>query len=219
MSKKMLEIGLTGSRKSGKDGIAKLFSQLGVLVFDADAIVKYLLNYRPGIVESVQKSFGKEYVFSGYINQLAFDTDEKFSALIDLVEFDLFEAYHRFKQKQKDKSYVMFHSSMMFERNYQKKFDSIISVFAPRADRMERYILDSGDSVQLVQNLFSKEMSDLSKNQMSNFIIHNYFDAPDILDQVQSIDDKIVDKYLSQSKSINDLEIDAYSHKKNIMTF
>jgi len=219
MSKKMLEIGLTGSRKSGKDGIAKLFSQLGVPVFDADAIVKYLLNYRPGIAQSVEKAFGKEYVYSGYINQLAFDTDEKFSALIDLIEFELFESYHKFKQKQKDKSYVMFHSSMIFEKNYQKKFDSIVNVFAPTADRMERYIMQTGDPITLVQNLFSKEISDLSKNQNSNFIIHNYQDAPDVLDQVQNIDDKLVDKFLAQRKISDDLEIDAYSHQKNIFTF
>jgi dephospho-CoA kinase len=208
----MLEVGLTGSRKSGKDGVAKLFTQLGVPVFDADAILKYLLNYRPGVVKSVEKAFGKSYIIGDYINPLSFDTDEKFNALLNLVEFELFESFHRFKQKQKNRAYVMFHSSIIFERNYQNKFDSVVNVFTPKSDRMERYIMQTGDTLTFVQNLFSHEISDLSKNQSSNFIIHNYYDAPDILDQVQNIDDKIFEKYLTQK-----IDLDDYS--KNILAF
>ena len=219
----MLEVGLTGSRCSGKDGVAKLFSQLGVPVFDADAIVKYLLNFKPGVTMSVEKAFGKEYVMDDYINPFAFNTDEKFSALIDLIEFEIFETYKKFKLKQKDKTYIIFHSSLIFERNYQKKFDSIISVFAPKSDRMERYHMQTGESPTNIQNLFSREISDFSKNQMSDFIIHNYLDAPDILQQVQNIDDKIIESkinnYILTSYDKRDKEeLDIQSHKKNIFT-
>ena len=211
----MLEIGLTGSRKSGKDGIVKLFAQLGAPVFDADAIMKYLLNYRPGVVQSVHKAFGKDYVFGDFINPIAFDTDEKFGALIDLIEFELFEAYHKFKLRYKFKKYIIFHSSMIYERNYQTKFDYVINVFAPKEDRIERYRMETGDKLSLVHNLFSCEMADISKNQMSNFIIHNYLDAPDVLRQVQNINDNIITKY----DELKSEDLDAYSHHKNIFTF
>lgn len=99
MDKNLISIGLTGSRCSGKDGIAKLFRQLGVPVFDADAVIKYVLNYRKSMSDSVRKAFGREYTFGEYINPIAFDTDAKFESLINLIEFDLFEAYERFRNK------------------------------------------------------------------------------------------------------------------------
>jgi hypothetical protein len=49
-------------------------------------------------------------------------------------------------------------------------------------------------------------MKDLSKNSLSDFVIHNYNDDinpfGDILTQVNKIDQKIIDKYLSSERKI-----------------
>lgn len=215
MDKNLLNIGLTGSRCSGKNGISKLFRQLGVPVFDADAVVKYLLNYRQNMTDSVRKAFGAEYAFQEYINPMAFDTDEKFSSLIDLIEFELFEAYDRFRKKHKDNQYTIFHSSIIYEKEWSKKFDRVISVFAPKDVRIERYKRETGDRLETIWTIFNKEMNEIVKNQMSDFIIHNYEDAPDVLKQVENIDTKIVDFQLSiKDKDIKDLNWNVYWEEK-----
>ena len=42
----MLEIALTGCRYSGKTTIANKFKKIGVPVFDADTVLKFILNFR-----------------------------------------------------------------------------------------------------------------------------------------------------------------------------
>lgn len=202
MSKKLVHVALTGSRKSGKDGVAKLFRQLGVPVFEADAVLKYILNYRDDVVASVRKHFGNEYIIGDYINPMAFDTDQKFDDLLNLVEFDLFEAYSKFNKNNSDKSYTIFHSSLIFERNWRSKFDYTITVFTPKEDRMYRYRIETGDSVKVVDTLFSKEMPDLSKNTLSDYIIHNYDGCPDIVKQVTNIDQQLVDNCIKRNKPV-----------------
>lgn len=212
MNKKLLNIGLTGARCSGKDSVAKLFRQIGIPVFEADIILKYILNYKDDVVDSVHKNLGKEYIFSDFINPISFDDDIKFNKLIDLVEFDLFEAYKRFRELHKDKQYTIFHSSIIYERVWYNKFDRIISVFAPIETRIERYKMHSTDRLETIWNSFSKEMNDNKKNQMSDFIIHNY-GYFDVLNQVEKIDNQLVDYYFSLNKK---LELDSFSHKRNI---
>ena len=225
MNKNLLSIGLTGSRCSGKDGITKLFRQLGVPVFDADAIIKYILNYRQSMPESVRKAFGREYTFESYINPIAFDTDAKFESLLDLIEFELFEGYEKFRNKHKDKQYTIFHSSIIYEKNWSKKFDRVICVFTPKQDRINRYKSLTDDNLQTIHDIFSREMNEIQKNQSSDFIIHNYEDAPDILKQVSNIDDKIVDYYLEKThslvrkKEVESSLFDTQSLHKNILTF
>ena len=221
MDKNLLNIGLTGGRFSGKNGVSKLFRQLGVPVFDADAVMKYLLNYRESMPESVRKVFGPEYAFGEYINPIAFDTDEKFSTLINLIEFELFEGYNRFRIKNQDKQYTIFHSSLIYEKAWSNKFDRVISVFSPKDTRIQRYKRETGDRLELIWNLFNKEMNETLKNQMSDFIIHNYEDAPDILKQVENIDTNIVDYYLAlnKKKEVESAMFDTTSIHKNIYTF
>lgn len=202
--KKMLNVGLTGNRFSGKNGVSLLFSKCRIPVFDADSVLKYLLNYKKDIYNSVKTKFGAEYVMKDYINPLAFNNDEKFNKLIDVTEFQLFEAYDRFKLKNKGAAYTIFHSSLIFEKNYSKKFDYVINIFSPIDERMYRYKIQTDSTIEKVHNLFSKEITDLEKNNMSDFVIHNYENSPDVLKQVEDIDVKIVDKYLALNKFVKD---------------
>jgi len=50
--------------------------------------------------------------------------------------------------------------------------------------------------IEYIWELLSKEMSELDKNSKSHYIIHNYDEAPDIIEQINRIDEKIVNYYL-----------------------
>lgn len=194
----MYNIGLTGNRFSGKNSVAALFRSIGIPVFDADAVLKYMLHYKPELTKSVKKEFGPEYVVMDFINPIAFDTDDKFNKLLDLVEYELFQAYHKFSDKYQDsKQYTIFHSSIIFERSYQKHLNEIITVFAPKEDRMYRFKMETDDKLDVIHSLLSKEIPDLDKNKLSDYIIHNYEGAPDALMQVNNIDTEITDKIIN----------------------
>ena len=159
--------------------------------------------------------------FGSYINPIAFDTDAKFESLIDLIEFELFEGYEKFRNKYKDKQYTIFHSSIIFEKNWSKKFDRVISVFSTKEDRIYRYKNLTGDNLQTIHAIFSREIDEIKKNQSSDFVIHNYTDAPDVLKQVDNIDDSIIDYYLALNKKreIESSIFDSQSLCKNILSY
>lgn len=216
---KNLTIALTGSRFSGKNGVCKLFKQIGVPVFDADAILKYLINYNGEVLKSVKKILGRDFVMDDYVNPIAFDTDDKFEKLLNIVEFELFESFNRFTTKHDNSQYVIFHSSLIFEKGWQNRFDKVINVFTPKEDRIFRYKIETDQKIESINKLFGRELNEIIKNKMSDYVIHNYQDAPNIVKQVNNIDSEIIELYLTNHKKskISDISLDDYSHSKNIL--
>jgi hypothetical protein len=60
--------------------------------------------------------------------------------------------------------------------------------------------MNTGMLVEYVWDIFGKEMTDLEKNTNSNYVIHNYDSAPDVLNQVNSLDRTIVNRILENKK-------------------
>lgn len=196
----MLEIALTGTRYSGKTGVGKLFKQIQVPVFDADTILKYILNFKPETQSAIYQNIGSYLFNNGKLDASFFITTYLFNKTIDLCEFELFEAWSRFKQKHADKPYVIFESSIIFERNWQSRFSGTICVFSPKEERVRRARENTGKRIDHLWTQMDTEISEFDKNTASTWIVHNYEDAPDILKQVNSIDTKIIDLYLEKDK-------------------
>ncbi len=207
----MLEIALTGSRYSGKSTVSKVFNQIHIPVFDADTVLKFILNFRTYVEEPIKSNVGS-FVYKGsQIDPNAFVCDSIFDRTIDVIEFELFQAWEAFKKKNKNSAYVIFKSSILFERNWNTRFKKVISVFTPKDERVLRCKYETGMRVDYIWELFSKEMSELDKNSKSHYIIHNYDEAPDIIEQVNRVDEKIINFYLenlnikkSKEKDLND---------------
>ena len=41
----MIKVGLSGNRYSGKTAISKMFKQIGIPVFDADIVLKFIIGH------------------------------------------------------------------------------------------------------------------------------------------------------------------------------
>jgi dephospho-CoA kinase len=63
--KNMIKVGLTGNRFSGKDTVCKLFEQIGVPVFNADVVLKFILNYNYEINYKIRNIFGDVFSLKG----------------------------------------------------------------------------------------------------------------------------------------------------------
>ncbi len=194
--KKVFEVALTGSRFSGKDSVARHFRRIGVPVFDADTVLKFILNHRSYIDDSVKSNIGSHIYTNGFLDSHKIKSDSEFDKLLDIVEFELFEAFDFFKTRN-DKSYVIFMSSLIYERNYDTKFDYVVNVFAPKGIRLSRAKeAISGGYITYV-DLLKNEIPELEKNDKSDFVIHSYPNGPILSKQVSDIDKKIIDKILN----------------------
>ena len=196
----MLEIALTGCRYSGKSSVSKLFRKIGVPVFDSDTILKFILNFRTYVEDPIKSNVGSFVYSGGFLDPSAFVTDSIFDRTIDVVEFELFQAWESFKLKHKDKPYVIFESSILFERKWNTKFDKVICIFASKEERVHRAKIDTAMRVDYLWSMMDKEIPELEKNSNSHYIIHNYGNGPDVLDQINLIDTKLINMYIEDVK-------------------
>ena len=195
-----LNVALTGNRFSGKDSVGILFKKIGVPVFDADSILKFLLNYDLDVSKNVEKCFGKSYLMYDYINPIAFDTDEKMSRLLNIVDYKLFEAYSKFREKYRQYSqYTEFNCSVVFEKRWHERFDYVINVSSSVEDRKYRYQMKMGEMNDYV---FKNEIPDTNKNHKADYIIHNFQGGPDVNKRVIKIDSDLSEIYYMRKEEI-----------------
>lgn len=207
----MVKIGLSGNRFSGKNRVANLFKQVGVSVFEADVVLKFILQHNYELHAEISDKIGNKYFTDGKLNLMKVKNDGVFSKILDIAKLDLMRAWHRFLIKHEKSIYCIFHSSILFETDFHEQMDYNISVFAPFQDRVERCKFITKKSVSSIYSLISSEMDELEKNKLAKYVIHNYNnDSPfygDALTQVNEIDKKIIDNYLKSQTTTKEFAL------------
>jgi dephospho-CoA kinase len=202
----MIKVGLSGNRYSGKDRVSTLFEQISIPVFQADIVMKFILMYNYELQNDIMNKVGYEYFNQdGLLDYNKVKSSGNFDKIIDIIEPDLFKAYKRFNEKNKESIYSIFHSSILFERGWNKKMHYNINVFSSTNDRLERCKYLTKKTVSSIYNLAQGEMKDIDKSKYSDFVVHNYNDVNltigDCLTQVNKIDQQIIDEYLKSEMS------------------
>lgn len=195
----MLKVGISGSRYSGKDRTVKVFKQIGVPVFEADIILKFILNYNEELIDLIKIKIGGQYFTKDELDFRKIKDKDTFDKVLEVVEYDIFKAYKVFIKKHDKALYTIFHSSVLFESDWYKKMDKNVCVFSPKTDRIKRCKYKTNNGLMLINDLAKTEMDSLDKNELSDYVVHNYNDVSvfgDILKQVDIIDMKIVEGYL-----------------------
>lgn len=207
----MVKIGLSGNRFSGKNRVSNLFKQVGVPVFEADVILKFIVNHNYELQAEISDKVGRVYFKDGVLNDEKVKVDGVFNKILDIIKLDLMKAWHRFLLKHQKAIYCIFHSSILFESDFHQQMDYNITVFAPFQDRVERCKFLTKKSVSSIYSLVSSEMDELEKNKLSKYVIHNYNnDSPfygDALTQVNEIDKKIIDNYLKSQTTTKEFAL------------
>lgn len=191
----MIKIGITGTRFSGKDKICNYFKKIGIPIFDADTVIKFILAYNSELKSKIRKDIGNEVFEDDFITVRKITEYKKFSQVLEMIEDDLFFAYDNFNKRNKVCIYSVFNSSILFEQRWNMKMDYNVSVYAPFIERVERGKLIYGRNITKINSILNKETSELEKNKIADFIIHNY-GKNNIFDQVHEIDQIIIDNYL-----------------------
>lgn len=189
----MLEIALTGNRFTGKDYVAAKFRNLGIPVFDADVVLKFIINQRFYFHETLKKELGKNPFFNGFINPGMIRDDKEFDIVINQVEEELFLSYDRFR-KHETYPYCVFLSSLLYERKWNEKFDIIINTFAPNDDRAFRAKCEYGITYVEFFNAIKTEFSQYKKNEMANHVLHSYNGGFLLEESIIKIDETIKEK-------------------------
>lgn len=194
----MIKVGLSGNRYSGKDKISRMFEQIHVPVFNADVILKFILNHEISVINDIKSRVGK-HVFSPTFNiePNLVRSQKEFEEIINCAELELMGAYDKFNDKNKNSIYTVFHSSILYERSWNEILDYNITVHCPKVSRIDRMKNNEGSTYTQIYEILKNEIDDNTKNKMANYVIHNYTSYhKNPITQVNEIDKNIVNKYL-----------------------
>ncbi len=170
-------VGLTGGIGSGKTTIAKMFGSLGVPIYFADDEAKNLMNTSTKIKNKLIGEFGEDAYINGKLNRLfladlIFNDKEKLLKINKIVHP---EVDHHFKNwvKNQNSTYVIQENAIIFENDNQNNFDEIITVTAPKIDKINRVIARDNSTKTKVLKRMNNQLSDKFKITNSKYVIYN----------------------------------------------
>ncbi len=188
-------IGLTGGIGSGKTTIAKMFEALGVPVYYADDEAKKLMNTSIKIKNKLIDVFGNETYKNEKLNRhflanLIFNDKEKLFKINKIIHPEIDNHFNNWVKKQKS-TYVIQENAIIFESDKQNNFDVIITVTAPKNEKIKRVIARDNSTKTKVLERMKNQLSDSFKIANSKYVIYN-IDLEQSKLQVQQIHSKLV---------------------------
>lgn len=180
---KHLKVGITGGIGAGKSIISKIFSVLGVPVYDADTRAKWLMNTDPGLITSVKGLFGEEAYQANQLNKVfignvAFSRPELLEKLNKLVHPRVNKDYLDWVDLHKSDPYSLKEAALLFESGSYLQLDSIIYVSAPEGLRIQRVLKrDTHRTEADISNIIERQWPEDKKLKLSDHQITNDGDS------------------------------------------
>jgi dephospho-CoA kinase len=197
-----LIIGLTGGIGSGKSTIAKVFANLGVPIFDADATAKQLMNNSPFIKEKLIAAFGPE-VYSTlndngvegslnrtYLSKIVFADPYKLALLNAIVHPVTIQAAIDWAATQ-TAPYVIKEAALFFESGSSLGTYKIIGVSAPKSLRVHRVMKRDNCTQQDVEKRMMHQIDESLKMKLCDWVIVND-DLQLVLPQLVALHEQIL---------------------------
>jgi dephospho-coA kinase len=173
----MKVVGLTGGIGSGKSTIARLFSALGIAVYDSDTEAKKLINTSAEIKKRIVEVFGAEAYAEGvynraYMADIVFRNPDKLAVLNSIVHPVLADHFNQWVALQ-TLPYVIKEAAILFESGSYKNCDFIITVTAPETLRISRCMSRDGSTEAQVRARMAQQWTDAQRIAFSDAVIEN----------------------------------------------
>lgn len=173
----MLQIGLTGGIGAGKTTVAKIFTVLGIPVFNADDEAKMLMNNDEQLKKDIVNQFGTESYVNNelnrkYIADIVFNDKYKLDLLNTIVHPATIKHYNNWLMQQKS-AYVIKEAALMFEAGSANNLQFVIGVFAPKHIRYKRVMQRDNTTKELVEARMKNQIDENIKMKLCDAIIIN----------------------------------------------
>lgn len=175
----MLKIGITGGIGSGKSLISRIFSTIGVPVYNADSQAKHLMNNDPALQQKIREHFGEEsYNREGELNRqylsFVFGDPQKLALLNSFVHPAVGLDFEIWSSGFSNQPYVLKEAALLFESGSYRKLDKTITVFASPELRIERVKKrDPFRSEDQIVEIMKRQMPEEEKIRLADLVIFN----------------------------------------------
>ena len=191
----MLKIGITGGIGSGKSTVCRVFSVLGIPVFEADKVAKNLMNTDQAIQEKLIGLFGAavylpdQTIDRKYLAGIVFNNPSLLSQLNAVVHPVVRQTFFDWCENQKY-PYIIHEAAILFESGFYKMMDKTITVVTSENERIQRVMKRDGLTLELVKERIRNQWTDDERIKLADFVIGNN-DNELIIPQILEIDKKI----------------------------
>lgn len=190
----MLRVGITGGIGTGKSTVARVFSALGIPVYEADERAKALIEENPEIVSAIKALFGDEaYSPDGKYNKAhvagkVFGDSpllQKLNAVVHPAVGKDFEDW----VSQQNSPYILKEAAIMNRSSGRRGsgLDKIIVVSSPLPLRIERIKARDGRSEEQIENIIRNQKTEEEFLSLADYVILNN-EQQFITEQVLRID-------------------------------
>tara|TARA_B100000965_G_C19537796_1_gene734187 strand:- start:844 stop:1449 length:606 start_codon:yes stop_codon:yes gene_type:complete len=192
----MLKIGVTGGMGSGKSTVCNLFRNLGVPIFSSDLKARGLLNTNTDIKKKMKSHFGKDiYLSNGEIDRprlasIIFSDPNEMEFVTHVVHPEVKLLFKKWHKEYEYTPYVIKEAAILFESGAYHDIDKVITVFAPKEQRINRVIKRDQSRREDILKRMRAQFSDEERNSLADFIIMNEDGNEDqLLPQVMELHD------------------------------
>jgi dephospho-CoA kinase len=197
-------IGLSGGIASGKNSVAKIFEEFGVVVFDADELVHNLFLHDSSVINEIAQQFPQALKGKVIERKILSEIIAKYPQQITIIENILHpiirNKYQQFiiKSNQEQQKLVILNIPLLLENSFYK-VDKIIAIIADDDLRRKRYIqrclADNNDieeiKIKQIEEKFfmlkNKQVSDEQRIKKADFIVYNNSDLASLKVQLLEI--------------------------------
>ena len=174
----MIILGLTGSIGMGKSQAARMFKQLGVPVFEADAAVHKLLARNGAGFPLIEKNF-PDCFKDGTVDRQAlgrkiFGNAELKKQLEAIMHPLVQREEERFLKQMHQQRYplVVLDIPLLFETGADERCDAVAVVTAPAMVQRHRVLQRVGMTEQKFHTILGLQLADSEKRRRADFILH-----------------------------------------------
>jgi dephospho-CoA kinase len=193
----MLKVGLTGGIGSGKSVAGKIFSILGIPVYQADIVAKRLYDTDDELQNGLKSLFGEHLYASGTLDRkkladIIFANKDALKKINKLVHPAVCRDFLEYVSRIPDTiPYVIHEAAILYEAKIENLFDVIINVWAPEKLKIERVLTRDNTNETSVKQRIAVQLPDELKCKLSNYVIINDDKTP-ILPQILLIHNEIL---------------------------
>lgn len=172
---------ITGGIGSGKSYVSKVFSAMGVPVYDTDDRTKALYTENAELLEKLKFLLGEQVVSDGKLNReymasRLFGNRELMDSLEQLVYPYLLEDIKMWKSGKcaEGVSFMILESAILLEKPiFEWCYDKVLTVRAPMELRISRAMARTNVSRESIVARISNQWSDEQRVALSDFVIES----------------------------------------------
>jgi dephospho-CoA kinase len=177
----MLLVGLTGNIGSGKSTVARMLSERGATIIDADVLARRAVELGTPAYTKIVARWGRTVVSpDGHLDRAAlrrvvFADQDQLEELNEIVHPEVERLRDRLVEQARARGdrIVVCDIPLLFEKGMADRFDRILLVDAPRPIRLERLLQDRGLQTTEAMEIIAAQMPAELKRARADYIVEN----------------------------------------------